>query len=607
MASEKFEYSDEQKKIIKDFSNQLIIGGPGSGKTTIAIIKAGQWVEKLCENQNVLFLSFARATVSRIIEAIDEHKLLSKEIKKRIYVDTYHAFFWKVIKTHGYLLGLPRNLSILTPSSEAIALSSIRNVYGKEKDLSKRELEDKKQDEYLAIRKLAFEQGEIAFDLFAELTYALLEDCNKILDLLSISFPVIILDEFQDTNFEQWKVIQILGKKCVMIALADSEQRIFDFIGADPQRINQYKEYFTPNEFNLSNENHRSNGTDIVKFGNDLLKGDFQDEYNGIELLTFPSNSNQAFSELKINTIKARKRLIERGFKNWTLAILVPTKKLMREVSDNFSLKTSSLPSIHHHAIIDMHGAILAAEVIAFLLQPINSNEDFDQFIHLVSNFFYGKGGETPTKTDINEASAILKSYEKLHDIIKTNKEIPKNSVLLAVCEGYNNCRKLEFTGSPYDDWLTIRNTLESSNCKRLKSIALEAKNLRLLNRGSQLRESLSQNWRNYGAYRDALEIVRQAFIVEHFATSQNPEKGVVVMNMHKAKGKQFDEVIIFEGWPKWAKREIVSNPDRIVMGNKRDTDMTKYKYILRVSVTRAKFRTTIMTPKEDPCVLFLS
>lgn len=603
-----FTLTEEQQKILDCCDNQLIIGGPGSGKTTISILKAGKWVGKIKKYQNVLFLSFARATVSRVFEAIDEQSLLSNETKKRIHVDTYHAFFWKILKTHGYLLGLPRKISILTPPNESILLSSIRDTYGKEKELDVDEKVEKKQKELEAIKKRAFEKGEIAFDLFAKLAFSLLYRNNKILDLIANSFPVVIFDEFQDTNSDQWEVIKCLKNKCIVITLADPEQRIFDFIGADPLRINHFIDFFKPSEFDLKDINHRSVGTDIKKFGDDILSSKFQDYYPGIEVFKFPSNKNQAFHFLKIETIKARKRLIKRGEKNWTIAVLVPTKKMVREVSNSFSQKTKTTPVIYHNAVIDMFGAILAAEVIAYMLQPRHGANDFDEFIQLVCNFFYGKGGDSITKTDIREANSIIKAFDKYKDKIAANEAIPKGSVLNGIIEGYHNCSKLSLSGNPLEDWLSVTNTLESSKCKRLKSLAEEAKNLNLLKRGSELREALTRSWRNNGCYVDALDNVRQAFIIEYFSTSQNPEKGIIVMNMHKAKGKQFDEVIIFEGWPKKANGKIVGNPDRIVNYNMKlnDDDLMKYKFNLRVSVTRAKLKTTLMTPGDDPCVLLL-
>ena len=363
--------TEAQKDVLKAEGHQLVVGGPGSGKTTVSILKAAKIArERLKPGQRILFLSFARATVSRVFEAIDEEQSVTKEEKKQIEVDTYHSFFWRLLKAHGYLVGFPRRMTILTPPNEAIALSVIRSGFKAHSKLSPEEKAQKAALEVAERTRLATDEGKVCFDLFAERVAVLLHGSAKVRDLVSTMYPFIILDEFQDTSAEQWRAVEAIGKSSTLIALADPEQRIFDFIGADPERLKHFKEAFKPSTHDLAGENHRSKGTDIALFGNHLLTGKFRQEpYQGIDFEGFASNPNQAFASLVAQVLKARKRLIDSGRKDWSLAILVPTKRMTRLVSDNLREPFGSVPPISHTAAVDMEGPILAAEVIAFLLQ----------------------------------------------------------------------------------------------------------------------------------------------------------------------------------------------------------------------------------------------
>ncbi len=591
---------------MKADGNLLVLGGPGSGKTTVAILKAGKLsAEALQPSQKIIFLSFARPTVARIIEALDETEEVGKDEKRFIEIDTYHAFFWRLIRSHGYLLGLPRNLSLLTPAAEAIALSSIRNDYDRESKLTEAVRKEKTARELVERNRLARDEGKVCFDLFADLTGQIMHGSEKIRKLIGEAYPFVILDEFQDTDADQWSVVKALGQESKIIALADPEQRIYEFIGAEPERLDHYKETFKPSEFDLADDNFRSGGTHIAQFGNDILKGKFHSKsYDGITVLTFPANQNQAYAALKGQVFQARKRLIDGELKDWSLAVLVPTKKMTRAFSDYLRSEQGKMPAIQHSAFIDVEAAVLAAEIIAFLLQPKAPKADFSQFVQLVRNFYEGRGGDTPSKTHIAESMRISAALKKAREVRAKNKSIHKSSLILPMLKTYRAACAVELTGDPDADWLAIRKQLDDGTCKRLKEVAVESRNLRLLDRGTQLRAALSESWRASLSYAEALEIVRRAFVQEHFASAWRPETGVVVMNMHKAKGKQFDEVIIFEGWPRYAKGKIVSNPGRIVRGNSMDQDLGQARQNFRVSITRAKIRTTILTPKNDPCVL---
>ncbi|TYL88683.1 ATP-dependent helicase [Bradyrhizobium rifense] len=598
-----------QKEIIQAGGHQLVTGGPGSGKTTVSILKSAKIArEGLGLGQRILFLSFARATVSRVLEAIDEENAITREEKQRIEVDTYHSFFWRILKTHGYLVGFPRRLAILTPPNEVIALSAVRSGYKPASKLTDKEKVEKRAREGVERTRLAIEEGKVCFDLFADRVAILLHGSNRVRSLISTTYPYIILDEFQDTTADQWRVVQALGGSSTLIALADPEQRIFDFIGADPERLNQFQAAFAPSVHDLADDNHRSTGTDIALFGNDILRGKFrQNEYRGIGVEVFESNPNQAYASLVGLVLQARRRLIEGGRRDWSLAILVPTKRMTRLVSDVLREPFGSVPPISHTAAVDMEGPILAAEIVAFLLQQGTHSGCFDELIELLCSYFHGRGGASPTKGDISEASRYRAALAKWNECVAAVRPTPGNSVLKNTFAVHQASAALVMTGDPDVDWVALRAILDTGVCSRLNDVAREVRNLRLLERGTQLRQGLAQDWRDTGGYRNALTITRESFVQEHFAMARKPESGVIVMNMHKAKGKQFDEVIIFEGWPKRVRREIVANPDRIVTGNVKDGPMAQARQNFRVSITRAKLRTTILTPRDDICVLLKS
>lgn len=559
----------------------IVLGGPGSGKTTAALLKAGREIESgaLNASQRIVFLSFARATVARVAERAAS--LLSSSTKSNIEINTYHGFAWRLLRSHGYLLNARSIVTLLPPPEAAAKLSGI--------PAADREAEK---------LRLFNQEGHLHFDLFASLAAELLTRSKALKTIISSAYPIVILDEFQDTNPDEWKLIGILGERSRLVALADAEQRIYEFRGADPRRIGDFIEAFGPDAFDLSTKNHRSDGTDIVTFGNDLLtKANRTKRYSNVSVVQYRMGTGIGVHRVvKSHVLGGIARLHAGESQPWSLAILVPSKRLMIEVSDylgNSQLFESNrrFPEVAHEVALDTEGPALSAVLIGRLLECGSTpRETVMELVFSLTEYLRGrKGSGAPTKLEL----ALCNALDAFADGVPVR---GKNRVRLIgdASEIANKVHSLVLTGDPGEDWLAIRRILFEAASPEFQQVSEDAKYLRLLNRGAQLRSRLGEIWRRNGNYSGASIAVKDALLQEHFSASSRNWTGVHVMTIHKSKGKEFDEVIIYEG----------VFQGRVVRAKATDRDVEQSRLALRVAVTRAMQRVTILTPERDPCPL---
>src|SRR5262249_52063992 len=145
-------------------------------------------------------------------------------------IQTFHSFFWQILEGYGYLLGAPRHLSIVLAHDERAMRDGI----------------DVTSPGWAAWEgsrlKMFHEEGRVCFDLFAPLTADLLRKAESIRDRIAYRYPLILVDEAQDTGDSQWECARLLAAKSQLICLADPDQMIYDFLpGVGPARIDEIR------------------------------------------------------------------------------------------------------------------------------------------------------------------------------------------------------------------------------------------------------------------------------------------------------------------------------------------------------------------------------
>jgi len=503
--------------------------------------------------------------VSRIEE--QAKGLLSAQERRSIEITTYHSFCWSIVQSYGSLLYTHPYFKLLTPPSLAAETAGFS-----------------KEEVRTFLETVLVREGIMGFDLFAPTASTIVQRSVRIRNILSLAYPHIIVDEFQDTDDHEWMIVKLLGEKSRIIALADLEQLIFSFRpGVTSGRVAAFMDEFPfADRYDLGKENNRSSGTDIVQFGNDLLTGANKGKtYKEVKITPygFYQGDKQKIA-LKQAVFQSIKRLNKSGAaKSWSIAILVRGK------ADTLAISTYlTTQSIDHDVIIDPSGPVLAAELIADLLSPLKDPVSDDRkLVQNLINHIKGRKGDRPSQQDLKLAEALQKylSTGKIH-VARRQIIVDIEKILLAR-------EALSLSGIPEMDWLSIRRFFQDAASLPLQLVYEDARYLKLLHKGAALSEKLTEIWRLHGAYPNAGQAVGESLTQEHFAMVSRDWVGIFVMNIHKCKGKEFDEVIIW------------GEPFKPIV---REDAIEEGKLLLRVAVTRARKFTTILTPAWKKCIL---
>ncbi|MBQ2430582.1 MAG: UvrD-helicase domain-containing protein, partial [Campylobacter sp.] len=231
----------------------------------------------------------------------------------------------------------------------------------------------KKYEEYLKTNNL------VDFDDLLVLTYKILEKNEALCDEISRRYQYITVDEYQDTNDIQFKILKLLCK-CHenLVVVGDDDQSIYGWRGAKVENILNFKDQFESVKVIRLEENYRST-TQILAAANELIdhnrnrlgknlksvKGDGDE----IELMESGDETYEA------NKISAKiQLLISQGVNPSEIAILYRVNALSRSIEEG--LNKAKIPYKMVGGVKFYERAEIK-DAIAYLRLILNENDDF--------------------------------------------------------------------------------------------------------------------------------------------------------------------------------------------------------------------------------------
>jgi DNA polymerase III epsilon subunit family exonuclease len=252
--------NDKQIEAVqKPLEPVLVIAGPGTGKTRVLTARVAWLLEYYqIPAEKILALTFTNKAAA---EMQDRLLKLTGQKGKDVYCRTFHSFALDILRKYHKHLELDRFFTVCDQDYQEQLLIRLctpyirENVELKAKGIllsfsnyisSGRPLSNfarERWDEYLNHLK---KHQMIDFDQIILYCRKLLEEKSDVCDEYRHLYPAILIDEFQDTDPQQYEIIRLLAEKNKnLFVVADDDQSIYSWRGASPENIKRLIEDFS--------------------------------------------------------------------------------------------------------------------------------------------------------------------------------------------------------------------------------------------------------------------------------------------------------------------------------------------------------------------------
>lgn len=289
----------EQARAVKKTEGALLImAGAGSGKTRVLTHRIAYLVvEKSVYPSNILAITFTNKAAREMRERIDG--LLGAGTGERMWVSTFHSMCVRILRRNVDRLGISRSFSILDSADQLTVIRSVLkelNLDPKKHDpramlnaisSAKNECIDAETyrgqinpmnpyektiaDVYDGYAKRLRQNESFDFDDLIMMTLILFERVPDVLEFYQNKFQYIHVDEYQDTNNAQYRLVNMLASKFQnLCVVGDSDQSIYRWRGADIGNILSFEKDYKDAEVIMLEQNYRSTKR-ILQAANDVI------------------------------------------------------------------------------------------------------------------------------------------------------------------------------------------------------------------------------------------------------------------------------------------------------------------------------------------------